>query len=395
MSSIRVVIFNADESFAPALRATLQTYEGVKIVAEVEEPSLIAHAIERFSADVLLVHLDPNPEALLPAAGEIAAGHPQVSVFAVSESTDGQLILSAMRLGLREFLTKPIDPKLLADALAKVAQKQVEELHGRLITILGSAGGVGATSLAANLAVELTSISNGKVAVVDLDYRFGQVATFLDVDPVYTIADLCESPERLESQVIERTLVRHESGVYVLARPLHFAQADGITAAHCVGVLSALLAQHHYVVVDGPSRFDVGAKAVLDVADCSLLLMQLLVPSIRNTLRMLEGMQEAGFNLERVKLVCNRLGRESGNLTLADVDATLNRPVFASLPDDPVAMSSAINFGEPLCKSHAKSKIRTAIRELAERLHAPPPEADEKAGARKGGGLFGKIFSEV
>jgi pilus assembly protein CpaE len=395
MPAIRVVIFNADESFAPALRATLQSYEGVKIVAEVDEPSLVDSAVQRFSPDVLIVHLDPEPESRLPAAGEIAQAHPDLSIFAVSDFTDGQLILSAMRVGVREFLTKPLDPKLLSDALTKVAQKRSEEFHGRLITVLGSAGGVGATSLATNLAVELAATSSGKVAVVDLDYRFGQVATFLDVEPVYTIADLCESPERLESQVIDRTLVRHDSGIYVLARPLQFTQADSITAAHCVGVLSALVAQHHYVVVDGPSRFDIGAKAVLDVADCSLLLLQLLVPSIRNTLRMLEGMQEAGFNLDRVKLVCNRVGRESGNLTVADVTATLNRQVFATIPDDPVPMTSAINFGEPLCKNHSKSKVRMAIRELAERLHAPPPEADEKGGTRKAGSLFGKIFSEV
>jgi len=295
MPAIRVIIFNADESFAPTLRATLQTFDGVKIVAEVDEPTLLPQAVRQFPADVLIVHLDPNPSALLATAGEVATKHPDLCVFAVSDSTDGQVILAAMRLGLKEFLTKPIDPTVMAAAMEKVFEKRTDHATtGRLFPVLGSAGGVGATSLATNLAVELASVSGGKVAVVDLDYRFGQVATFLDVEPVYTIADLCESPEQLEAQVIERTLVRHASGVFVLSRPIHFTQADNITAAHCVGALTALLSMHDYVVTDGPTRFDMGAKAVLDIADCSLLVMQLLVPSVRSTLRMVEACSRPG-----------------------------------------------------------------------------------------------------
>ncbi|MCH7814892.1 MAG: hypothetical protein IID40_12830, partial [Planctomycetes bacterium] len=86
-----------------------------------------------------------------------------------------------------------------------MTQRQLQTAkQGRLISVLGTAGGVGTTAIATNLAVELAGVSKQKVALADLDFRFGQVATMLDLDPTYTVADLCETPERLEPQMIER-----------------------------------------------------------------------------------------------------------------------------------------------------------------------------------------------
>lgn len=398
-STVRVIVFNADEGYAPELRSALLSFEGVKIVAEVDEAVLLPQAATQFPADVAIVHLDPDPQTVLHMAGQVAAEAPELAIFALSESTDGQLILSAMRLGIREFLTKPIDREILTAALEKIAQRRLESAtQGRLITVVGGAGGVGATAIAANLAVELADLAEGppekRVALADLDFRFGQVTTLLDLEPTYNIADLCETHEQLEPQVIERVLVEHSSGVRVLARPARFAQAENISAAHCVGVLTGLTGMFEYVVVDGPNRFDPGATAVLDLADDILLVMHLMVPCVRNVSRVVQGMREVGFNLGRLRLICNRSGRTSGNLSLQDVRETLGVEVYAALPDDWPTMSGAINLGEPLADFAEKSRIRAGVRDLAERLHRHDDGADEtKAGKR--GGLFSKIFSDA
>lgn len=394
-AGIRVIVFNTDETYGAELRSTLLSYDGVKIIAEVDEAVLLAQAIKQFPADLAVVHLDPDAEGVLHMAGQAAAETPDLPIFAISESTDGQLILAAMRLGIREFLTKPIDGDLLSTALEKVSQRQQQAAkQGRLISVLGAAGGVGTTAIAANLAVELAGVSGQTVALADLDFRFGQVATMLDLDPTYTVADLCETPERLEPQMIERALMTHASGVRVLARPSQFSEAENITAAHCVGVLSGLTTMHDYVVVDGPTRFDAGAKAVLDIADDILLVMHPLVPCVRNISRMIDGMRQVGFNLDRVKLVCNRSGRAAGNLSLDDVRETLDLAIHAVLPDDWATMGGAVNLGEPLATHAPKSRLRLAFLDLAERLHRPGEAADENEGARKGG-LLGRIFSDA
>jgi pilus assembly protein CpaE len=146
-----------------------------------------------------------------------------------------------------------------------------------------------------------------------------------------------------------------------------------------------------YVVVDGPYRYDPAAKSVLDISDCILLTMELLVPDVRNVQRLLEEMKQVGFNMNRIRLVCTRLGRNSGNLSVADVEATLGMDVYATIPDDWSAVSSSINMGELLAQNQPRSRVRQAVVELAKRLHSSEDVADESNGTRKGG-LLSRIF---
>lgn len=402
-TSIRVLIFNADLDFASELRGHLLSVEGVKIVGEIEDAGMIAEAIERIPHDILLVNLDPEPMLVLALVGDLLGRARDLAVVGISSSTDVNVVLSAMRSGFREFLTRPLDREQLESALRRVMESRpLRQHHGRLVTVIGTIGGVGATTVAVNLGVELADILNSenrpdRVVVVDMDFRFGQVATMLDLQPTYTVADLCSTQEIIDRQMIERTVKKHECGLHVLARPNQFQQADMITAAHCVSLLSALQEIYDYVILDGPSRFDVTARAVLDMADINYLIVQLLVPSVRNAARILEALQLDGYNTERVALVCNRLGREAGQLALEHMEATLNRSVVQSIPDDWKAVSTAINMGEPLVTSFGRSRARAAIRELACKLHNPERKAESgqrEGGGKKVAGLLGRWFGD-
>lgn len=406
--NIRAIVSNGDESYAPTLRSLLLGVEGVHIVAEVDDLALLGSAVGQFPCDLLVVQLDPSPDAAIGFVGQVLAQRPDLPAFAISECSDGKLILTAMRAGIREYLTKPVEPEQLGAAIERISQQVASrDEPGCLISVMSSVGGGGATTIAANLAVELAGLvgpeSRG-VALVDLDYRFGQIATLLDVQPQYSIADLCDSPEHLDPQMIGRVMIKHPSGVHVLARPPHFAQAEMITAAHCAGVLSGLQDMYEYVVVDGPTRFDVGAKSVFDLATLQFIVIQLLVPSVRNVHRIIEELRNNGYNLDRVKLICNRTGRESGYLEREHVEATLDRPIYFALPDDWKTVSESVNMGVPLTQSAPKSRIRQAITELAELIYkgssaeagggAVSGEADRSNGTgRKAGGLLSKIFS--
>ncbi|MBI4717132.1 MAG: hypothetical protein HY763_04950 [Planctomycetes bacterium] len=391
---VRFIVLNGEEQLATTFRSLLLSLEGVKIVAEVDEPALLAQAVKQFPVDVVLANLDPHPDVILPVIAEVAGAASAPLIFATSASTEGPLILKTMRAGVREFLPKPIDAHALEEAVSKIAVQRAEGTPtGTLVTVTGASGGAGASMLAANLAAELATLATGTVAVVDLDYRFGQVATLLDVEPTYTLADLCHSPEHLETQVIERALVKHSSGLQVLSRPATFAQADTITAANCIGLLSTLLQINEYVVTDGPNRADLNARSVLDLSDVHLLVVQLLVPTVRNASRILDAMREGGYNLERVKLVCNRVGRESVALSVDDIAETLALKPYASIPDDWATVSGAINLGETLAAHSPKSKVRLAIREIAERLHSPAAGSDDKDTRKKG--LIERIFTNA
>ena len=390
--NLKFIVLNGEEQFGGELRAMLGGIDGVRVVAEVEEPALLTSAVDQFPVDVVLVNLDPNPEAVLPIVADIAKDRRALTIFAVSESTDGPLILRAMRTGVKEFLPRPIETASLVEAIDKVTVDRVETAtDGKLIAVVGTSGGVGATMFASNLAVELSTLATGGVTVVDLDYRFGQVATLLDITPTYTLADLCGSPEALEASVITRALTRHSSGVHVLSRPAQFADADTITGAACMGVVSTLLQMNEYVVTDGPTRFDLGASSVLSLSDVNLLLVQLLVPCVRNAVRILERIRSDGYSLEHTKLICNRVGRDSGHLTTDNVAETLGLEVFATIPDEWSVVSAAMNLGEPLQMHSPKTRVRQAIQAVAERLHGPVDVSDDRDMRKKG--LIGRIFA--
>jgi Flp pilus assembly CpaE family ATPase len=123
----------------------------------------------------------------------------------------------------------------------------------------------------------------------------------------------------------------------------------------------------------------------------TLLVVQALVPCVRNARRIIQSMRESGYNLERAQLICNRIGRGSSHLSVDDVTESLGLSLFATIPDDWDVASGAINLGEPLLSYSPKSKLRIAIQEIAERLHAPDSQADERGGSKHG--LIGRIFA--
>ena len=388
---VRTILFTVDQAAAPELRRAVTSLPPLRIVAELDEPSLLPQAVAQFPCDLILADLDPNPAVVLECLRQLKESVVGLPIFAISGQTEGDIVLRAMRAGVKEYLVKPLNVEELEQAINRIVESPAKAKEpGKLISFMGSAGGVGCTALATNLAVELATLVGEQqmVALVDLDFRFGHVATLLDVHGQFTVADLCSNQEQLDPQVITKALIRHDSGLFVLRRPHSFAQAELITAAHCATVLSSLQEMCVYVVVDGPTRHDPGCRSVLDAADYNFLVVQLLVPSVRNADRMLQELGAQGFNTDRVSLICNRVGRESAHLEVKQVESILSRKMFTIISDDWRAVSSSINIGQPLKVEHANTKVRQEILNLAMKIHCPEKIVAEEAHR----GLLGKLL---
>ncbi len=405
--TVRVIVVNSDEEVAADLRAVLLGVPGVRIAAEIDEPALLGRAIDQFPAEILLVHFDPNAQAMMEAVAPlIEARKGQLASIGMTENRDAELVVRAMRAGMKEFLWKPFPPEQLAAMIQRVAAEAPSSGRrlGRLFPVIGMCGGVGATTIATNLAVELTQVEGWvgapspaqrpRVAVVDMDFRFGQVAMHLDCQPTYTIAELCETAEHLDTQMIERAMCKHGSGLNVLSRPSEFEQAERISAGSAASALAALQEHFDFVVADMPARFDPSVKAVLDMADSYLLVLQLVVPAVRNTDRVLRELSRGGFAMDRVRLVCNRHGRDSACLDQGDVESTLKRKLDYIVPDEWKVASMAVNMGAPLLTHAPRSKMRAALQKLAFALACgedrPTSAEDQPDNGRKG--LF-KLFA--
>ena len=387
---IKVIVFNTDAEFAPSLRNQLHASREARVIAELTNPEELIPTSERLAPDVVIIHLHPQPDPLLTLASRLNRTCQKVRIFALADSDDPQLILTSMRAGMCEFLTKPIDKNELNLALSKVAAlKPPDAGKGKILAMVGSTGGCGTTFLAVNLACELICSCEQSAAVVDLDFCSGQVATYLDLPPSFTLGDLAETSDTLDPQMLDRILSRHSSGVSVIARPTPLAQGKllqgGQASKLITEVISTVVDMYDYIILDGLSPTDPNHLSLLRMADHILLVMNLLVPSIRNADRILQALSLQGITggaagknlasdepaesrLDTILLAINRLGRDSGYLRVQDVEQTLHRKTLAQIPDDWRTVSRSINAGEPLYLYAPNSKIRASLVELAMRL---------------------------
>jgi pilus assembly protein CpaE len=384
---IRVIVLNSDESYTVELRSKLLMIDRVKIVAEVDEPALFPSVLAQFSAELAIIHLDREIEDALAVTQKIHEHFPNLCLLAVSDTNDPDLIRAAMRAGVREFLVKPVETNQLAEAIEHVTKTaKTSRVIGKLIAIVGPNGGCGATTLATNLGCELAQMSPKGTVIADLDFAFGHVATILDMAPQFTIADLSETLDSIDPEMMKKALVRHDCGALVLARPQQFAQSEQISAANTANVLNTLCEMHDYVVCDGPPRYDGSGGAVLDMADMTIMLVNPVVSSLRNAERILEELLKQGYNPDRLRLVVNRFRTDGSTLGIQDIEKCLSRNVDFIIPDDPLASLSG-NVGQPLLSCAPKSKVREAIRRLAKQIDHP-----EMGGNHSRKGIFSKIF---
>ncbi|NIA07080.1 MAG: AAA family ATPase, partial [Actinobacteria bacterium] len=289
---IKIIVFNTDAEFASALRNQLHATREARIVAEITDPEELISTTERLTPDVVIIYLHPEPDPLLTLASRLNQTCQKARIFAIADSDDPQLILTSMRAGMCEFLTKPLDTSELNLALSKVAAlKPPDAGKGKILAMVGSTGGCGSTFLAVNLACELVGTCEQSAVIVDLDFCGGQVATYLDLTPSFTLGDLVENAETLDPQMLDHILTRHSSQVAVIARPTPLVQGrllqTGQAGKLITEVISTLVDMYDYVILDGLNPTDANHLSLLRMADHVLLVMNLLVPSIRNADRLL------------------------------------------------------------------------------------------------------------
>jgi len=271
-----------------------------------------------------------------------------------------------MRAGVREWLTAPLDEAAVLRVLegAEDLDNVVSPRRGLVIVVMASKGGVGKTTVAVNLAIALKELQAGRVALVDGDLYFGDVATVMNIRPERTIHEMSQT---LSSEIAERFLHRHESGVEVLAAPQRTALAEAIPAERFSEALNVLQALYDLVVVDASaSSFD-AMLAALEVADLAVVLTTFDVVCLKDTSQLHDMLAQLRFPAQNLLLVGNRINGSS--LTRRDVEKALGMKFTTLVPCDDKVVAST-NSGVPLTMSDPESPFAQQIRALAKTVMA-------------------------
>ena len=380
----RLAIVDPQGSACEELKGMLTGLDRVWLEADCASYRDFVELVQRSSLDLAVVCLDDDPQQAFAMIEELRRGSAP-SILAISSSNDGQLILQAMRTGVTEFLTRPYSLEELLAVLDKIYRQRYggseDDSHSGCVTIAvaGATGGVGSTSLAVNLACALASNPVHSVVLLDLDLALGDADIFLDTIPDHTLVDVAQNVERLDFDLLRRSLARHSSGVYLLPRPIDLSEAGMISPEDFRRVLGLFEAAFSHVVLDLSKSYNALDMTALEACDHLLLTAQLDLPCLRNVVRLLQSFKSIEGLDDKVKVAFNRVSKEEGQIRQKKAQELIGREVFALLPNDYRMMVEACNNGTPMVLHAPKAPLSQAFTRVAQKLEGgeqdtePPP----------------------
>jgi pilus assembly protein CpaE len=373
----RIAIVDPADATREPLRNMLLGVESVWLEAECSRYEFFLDVIRQSQPDVVVVALDADHAKALLLIAQLGQECPGMPILAVSGRGDGQSILQALRSGAKEFLTSPVVLEELLTALERLHRSRSpgggSGVHGTVkadsvvIAVAGARGGVGATSVAVNLGCTLAQNPQFSVALIDLDLALGDADVALDLMPDYTLADVALNIERLDMTFLRRSLCKHSSGLSLLPHPVQMEDAALIREEHLQRVIGLLRASYTHLILDLSKGFNPTDVTALRMADQILLVSQLELTSLRNTVRILLTLGADPVLAEKVKVVLNRVGSDA-DIGLKKAEETIGKPIFWQVPNDARSMIESRNAGVPLLQHAPRSKVQQSIAGLAQTL---------------------------
>jgi pilus assembly protein CpaE len=222
------------------------------------------------------------------------------------------------------------------------------------------------------------------VALVDLDLASGDLAIMFQTMPTWTIHDAAERADRLDSEALDGFLIKHGTGVDVLAAPPEPSLAEGIDSVAVARIITLLRDTYPYVVIDTPSAFTDQVLTALDETDQLVLVAGLDVPSIKNLKLAMHTLDQLGWQRNRMKLVLNRADSKVG-LRIRDVEKSLGTSIDIAIPSSRDVPLS-INEGQPIVARSSKSTVVESLQKLAATIDKGRSAKAEKQ--ESSGGIF-------
>jgi pilus assembly protein CpaE len=299
---------------------------------------------------------------------------PEVASIMVVEELSTQMLQQALRAGVRDVVSSPTDGAQLLEAVERAAETlsltptgpapEGPGREGRLISVFSTKGGAGKSVVASNLAIVLARQAEGPVCLVDADLQFGDIAVMMKLTPQHTIVDAVAAIHRLDAQLMQSLLVKHEpTGLYVLPAPVEPAFADQVSGADMVRIVKILQSFCSYIVIDTPAHFNDVVLALLEESDDILLISGMDIPNIKNVKLGLQTLRLLNIPVSKLKLVLNR-SNSKVKLDIGEVERTLQMKADALIPSD-ILVPQSVNKGVPAVIDAPKSGVSRSLEQLA------------------------------
>jgi pilus assembly protein CpaE len=362
-----------------AVLAALPNDPAIQIVGLLRGVEQSWATLQETPTDLLVVACSGYSERALSLIAGTVRERPGMPVVVLSVSSPNGFLSRIFEVGADDIVHLPESPERVRFTLQKVvARRRAATTAGdgssaQMICVLGPKGGSGKTVTSTNLSVALAEMGH-RVAAIDLDLQFGDLALCLGVRPDTTIHDLAKSGGSLDEEKLDSYLVSHESGARVLVAPTRPDQATAITTAFLREVYGVLRATNDFVVVDSSPGFTPEVISAIDASTHVCMLGMLDALSLKNSRLGLETLELMGYEPPRIVFVLNRADSRVG-ISDEDVATIVGRPPDIRVPSD-IEITRSVNDGRPIVLSRPQSDGAKAFRRLAEAFTVPAPTGE-------------------
>lgn len=372
---INVLLVSKMERNIGLLRRIIED-EDIVIIGESAGGTLALDKIENTSPDIIIMTLGAGDTDVLNLAERIILHRPRTFVILVAEHLDVDMMQSAVKVGCHNVVELPSSSKDFADYIKSVynnEQTRLKSLNEKenllwsstVISVFGAKGGLGKTTIAANLAVKLAE-KRKKVALIDLDLQFGDIHIFMDIEPKDTITELVQEVITPNIDSIRSYMSVHSSGVHVLCAPRSPEYAELISPEKILSLLSLLRSYYDYVIIDTAPSFSEVNMTAIESSSLIFFVTGLDISILKNSklsISLLESLQQN----DKVRVIVNR-SVDMNTISIKDVEKIIGYPIWAKIPSDYKVAVNALNRGIPFVSGAPKSKLSQSISELADIL---------------------------
>jgi pilus assembly protein CpaE len=339
--------------------------------------------------DVVIVDATDHDAAEADQLERLAKHYPAACFVLLLREHQQDLLIRAMRAGVREVLQLPLVYRAFHEAMDRVAAAAgvTSVRDGKVLAFIACKGGSGATFLSTNFGYALATLAGKKVLLIDLHGQFGDAALYVsDQKPVMTLSGVCAQIARIDGPFLDSCLVHVAPGFGILAAADDPSAASNIKPEQIDTILRVARQHYDFILLDVARQIDAISLRALDNADAIYPVLQLALPDIRDGRRLLDIFRSLGYPIEHTRLIVNRY-EKGGKLRLQDLQNALGAEVLHTVPNDYVAATDSVNQGVPVLQLSRQSSVARSLADLVELLTARrAPESR---------GLFDRLFGRT
>lgn len=345
----------------------------------------LAAVDEAQHVNLLIYEIGENADEAFNHVESLLHANEVDEVFLTSVHADQELLMRAIRTGVKEFLMQPLNEDEVRQSLERFKERQdksssvVPLKPGHIINVIGAKGGVGTTTVAVNLATSLAEKKGIKsVALVDMNMLFGEVPLFLEIKPKHDLSEITKQVSRLDTTFLMNALSKSSAGVYVLPSPRHFDHHDALDPKVMDRVLELMNRMFDYVIIDGGHPLNPMFLKLLAASDTVLLTSVLTLPCLSNIDKLLRSLLNLGYPVDKlIKVVINRYIKSS-EISLEDAENGISKKIFWTIPNDYRTTLTAINQGKSLSQIAKNAAITRSFKDLADCIAAGETKTEKK-----------------